>query len=89
MKKFFNVQSFNVIWLIKGFWTLTNSQCKKERKNHKQEYFRKLCENAFLLEEISEHKKELAEAQKYTLPSVYADEGSMMYKQRNSSMYSH
>ena len=40
----------------------------KERKNHKQEYFRKLRENAFLLEEIAELKKELNEAKKYKIP---------------------
>ena len=46
---------------------------EKERKNHKQEYFRKLRENAFLLEEIAELKKELTEAKKYRLPSVGID----------------
>ena len=61
---------------------------EKERKNHKQEYFRKLRENAFLLEEIAELKKELTEAKKYRLPSVDMDAGSMVYKRRNSSMSS-
>ena len=61
---------------------------EKERKNHKQEYFRKLRENAFLLEEIAELKKELTEAKKYRLPSVDIDAGSMVYKRRNSSMSS-
>ena len=41
---------------------------EKERKNHKQEYFRKLRENAFLLEEISELKRELNDAKKYKIP---------------------
>ena len=41
---------------------------EKERKNHKQEYFRKLRENAFLLEEIGELKKELSDAKKYKIP---------------------
>ena len=53
---------------------------EKERKNHKQEYFRKLRENAFLLEEIAELKKELTEAKKYRLPSVDMDAGSMVNK---------
>ena len=61
---------------------------EKERKNHKQEYFRKLRENAFLLEEISELKKELIEAKKYRLPSIDADATSLMYKRRTSSMSS-
>ena len=59
---------------------------EKERKNHKQEYFRKLRENAFLLEEIAELKKELKEAKKYRLPSR---EGSLAYgSKRNSSLAS-
>jgi hypothetical protein len=41
---------------------------EKDRRIHKQEYFRKLRENAFLLEEISELKRELTEAKKYQLP---------------------
>ena len=48
--------------------TSLKNQMEKERKNHKQEYFRKLRENAFLLEEISELKRELVEAKKYQLP---------------------
>ena len=58
---------------------------EKERKNHKQEYFSKLRENAFLLEEISQLKKALTEAKKYKLPSMREDPGSMMYKRRSSS----
>lgn len=62
------------------------NQMEKERKNHKQEYFRKLRENAFLLEEIAELKKELKEAKKYRLPSR---EGSLAYgSKRNSSLAS-
>ena len=53
---------------------------EKERKNHKQEYFRKLRENAFLLEEIAELKKELTEAKKYQIPS------QILMKRRGSSM---
>ena len=53
----------------------------KERKNHKQEYFSKLRENAFLLEEISQLKKELTGAKKYKLPSMRED----FYKRRSSS----
>ena len=59
---------------------------KKERKNHKQEYFRKLRENAFLLEEIAELKKELTDAKKYRLPSIETD--PMMFKRRSSTMSS-
>ena len=53
---------------------------EKERKNHKQEYFRKLRENAFLLEEIAELKKELIEAKKYQLPT------QVLMKRRASSL---
>ena len=56
------------------------NQMEKERKNHKQEYFRKLRENAFLLEEIAELKKELIEAKKYQLPS------QVLMKRRTSSL---
>ena len=56
------------------------NQMEKERKNHKQEYFRKLRENAFLLEEIAELKKELTEAKKYQIPS------QIMMKRRGSSL---
>ncbi len=49
--------------------TSLKKQMEKERKNHKQEYFRKLRENAFLLEEIAELKRELQEAKKYSVPS--------------------
>ena len=78
---------FFLSFIFRSVTSLKN-QMEKERKNHKQEYFRKLRENAFLLEEIAELKKELTEAKKYRLPSVDMDAGSMMYKQRNSSMFS-
>ena len=76
-----------VSFIFRSVTSLKN-QMEKERKNHKQEYFRKLRENAFLLEEIAELKKELTEAKKYRLPSVDMDAGSMVYKRRNSSMSS-
>ena len=78
---------FFLSFIFRSVTSLKN-QMEKERKNHKQEYFRKLRENAFLLEEIAELKKELTEAKKYRLPSVDMDAGSMVYKRRNSSMSS-
>ena len=42
--------------------------------------FRKLRENAFLLEEIAELKKELIDAKKYQIPS------QIMMKRRTSSL---
>jgi len=41
---------------------------EKERHIHKQEYLRKMKENAFLLQEIEELKKELKKATEYKIP---------------------
>ena len=41
---------------------------EKEKRNHRQEYLRKLKENTFLLEEIEQLKKELKSAQEYKIP---------------------
>ena len=44
------------------------SQMEKEKRNHRQEYLRKLKENTFLLEEIEQLKKDLKSAQEYKIP---------------------
>ena len=45
------------------------SQMEKEKRNHRQEYLRKLKENSFLLQEIEQLKKELKSAQEYKIPA--------------------
>ena len=60
-----SIQSHLINFLFFRSVSSLKNQMEKERKNHKQEYFRKLRENAFLLEEIAELKKELTEAKKY------------------------
>ena len=42
---------------------------EKEKRNHRQEYLRKLKENSFLLQEIEQLKKELKSAQEYKIPA--------------------
>jgi hypothetical protein len=44
-------------------------QMEKERSIHRQEYLRKMRENAFLLQEIEELKRELKKANEYKIPS--------------------
>jgi len=42
---------------------------EKERNIHRQEYLRKMRENAFLLQEIEELKRELKKANEYKIPA--------------------
>ena len=42
---------------------------EKEKRNHRQEYLRKLKENSFLLQEIEQLKKDLKSAQEYKIPA--------------------
>ena len=43
-------------------------QMEKERSIHRQEYLRKMKENAFLLKEIEALKKDLKKANEYKVP---------------------
>lgn len=58
------------------------NQMEKDKKNHRMEYLRKLRENAFLLEEIAELKRDLAKAHEYQLPS---QRRKLMAQQRSQS----
>ena len=55
-------------WFSRSVSSL-KSQMEKERHIHKQEYLRKMKENAFLLQEIEELKKELKKATEYKIPA--------------------
>ena len=58
---------------------------EKEKRNHRQEYLRKLKENTFLLEEIEQLKKELKTAQEYKIPAHILAK-SLPRNRRKSSM---
>jgi hypothetical protein len=57
----------NKIQLHRSVSSLKN-QMDKERSIHRQEYLRKMRENAFLLQEIEELKRELKKATEYKIP---------------------
>ena len=58
---------------------------EKEKRNHRQEYLRKLKENSFLLHEIEQLKKELKSAQEYKIPAHIFTPKSLPSTGRKSS----
>ena len=64
----FNKFVYNIHLFFRSVSSLKN-QMEKEKRNHRQEYLRKLKENSFLLQEIEQLKKELKAAQEYKIPA--------------------
>jgi len=62
------------------------NQMEKEKRNHRQEYLRKLKENSFLLQEIEQLKKELKAAQEYKIPAHILAKSLPRSTSRKSSM---